>query len=197
DLADILTDFMQELEATPEVGNAFSTFDPRFPQYLIEVDYDMAAKKGISVENAMTTLQTLMGSFYATNFIRFGQMYKVMVQAGPGYREKPEDVLKLHVKNNSGEMVPFSAFITMDRVYGPEQVTRYNMFSSALISGDAASGFSSGQVIDAVERVAAATLPQGYAIEWSGMTREQILSGNQAMYIFALCLLCVRSAERR
>lgn len=189
--ADVLEAFMTALEETPEVGNTFSTFDPRFPQYLVNVDHDMAAKRGISVENAMTTLQTLMGSFYATNFIRFGQMYKVMVQAGPGYREKPEDVLRLHVKNASGEMVPFSAFITMERVYGPEQVTRYNMFSSALISGDAAPGFSSGQVIDAVERVAAATLPQGYAIEWSGMTREQILSGNQAIYVFALCLLFV------
>lgn len=189
--ADVLEAFMTTLDETPEVGNTFSTFDPRFPQYLINVDYDMAAKRGVSVENAMATLQTLMGSFYATNFIRFGQMYKVMVQAGPGYREKPEDVLKLYVKNNTGEMLPFSAFITMERVYGPEQVTRYNMFSSALISGDAAAGYSSGEVIEAVEQVAAATLPQGYDIEWSGMTREQILSGDQAMYIFALCLLFV------
>ncbi|MFC3199755.1 efflux RND transporter permease subunit [Parapedobacter deserti] len=189
--ADVLEEFLNALEKAPEVGGTFSTFDPRFPQYLIQVDYDMAAKRGISVENAMTTLQTLMGSFYATNFIRFGQLYKVMVQAGPGYREKPEDVLKLYVKNNTGEMVPYSAFITMERVYGPEQVTRYNMFSSALISGDAAPGYSSGQVIEAVERIAAATLPQGYGIEWSGMTREQILSGNQAVYIFALCLLFV------
>ena len=189
--ADVLETFMNTLDETPEVGNTFSTFDPRFPQYLINVDYDMAAKRGISVENAMNTLQTLMGSFYATNFIRFGQMYKVMVQAGPDYREKPEDVLKLYVKNDSGETVPFSAFVTMERVYGPEQVTRYNMFSSALISGDAAPGYSSGEVIDAVERVAAASLPQGYEIEWSGMTREQILSGNQALYVFALCLLFV------
>lgn len=189
--ADVLADFMTALEVEPEVGNTFSTFDPRFPQYLIQVDYDMAAKKGISVENAMLTLQTLMGSFYATNFIRFGQMYKVMVQAGPGYREKPEDVLKLYVKNDTGEMVPYSAFIDMERVYGPEQVTRYNMFSAALISGDAAAGYSSGQVIEAVERVAAASLPPGYGIEWSGMTREQILSGNQAIYVFALCLLFV------
>ena len=189
--ADVLEDFMGALQQAPEVGSAFSTFDPRFPQYLIKVDYDMAAKRGISVENTMTTLQTLMGSFYASNFIRFGQMYKVMVQAGPGYREKPEDVLKLFVKNESGEMVPFSAFITMERIYGPEQVTRYNMFNSALINGDASVGYSSGEVIDAVERVASDVLPQGYTIEWSGMTREQILSGNQAIYVFALCLLFV------
>lgn len=190
-MAKAMNTFISALEETPEVGSAFSTFDPNFPQYLIQVDYDMAAKKGISVENAMGTLQTLMGSLYASNFIRFGQLYKVMVQAGPGYREKPEDVLNLYVKNDAGEMVPFSAFLSMERIYGPEQVTRYNMFSSALISGDAAPGYSSGDVISAVERVAAEVLPQGYEIEWSGMTREQILSGNQAVYIFALCLLFV------
>src|SRR5690606_25205936 len=131
----------------PEVGSAFTSFDPNFPQYMINVDYDVAAKKGISVENAMSTLQTLMGSFYTSNFIKFGQMYKVMVQAGPGYREKPEDVLRLFLKNDAGEMVPFSSFIKMERIYGPEQLTRYNMFTSAMINGDAAPGYSSGDVI--------------------------------------------------
>lgn len=186
----VLDKFMADLTATPELASVSSTFDVSFPQYLIKVDYDQAAKKGISVENAMNTLQTLMGSFYATNFIRYGQMYKVMVQAGPNYREKPEDVLKLFIKNDAGEMLPFSAFITMERVYGPEQITRYNMYSSAMLTGEAAAGFSSGQAIEAAEKVAA-NLPQGYEIEWSGMTREQILSGNQAVYVFALCLVFV------
>jgi len=186
----VLEKFMADLTATPELASVSSTFDVSFPQYLIKVDYDQAAKKGISVENAMNTLQTLMGSFYATNFIRYGQMYKVMVQAGPNYREKPEDVLKLFIKNDAGEMLPFSSFITMERVYGPEQITRYNMYSSAMLTGEAAVGFSSGQAIEAAEKVAA-TLPQGYEIEWSGMTREQILSGNQAVYVFALCLVFV------
>jgi len=190
-LSDVLNNFMKELRAAPEVGGAFTTFDPNFPQYMIHVDYDVAAKKGVSVENAMSTLQTLMGSFYATNFIKFGQMYKLMVQAGPGYREKPEDILRLFVKNDTGEMVPFSSFIKMEKVYGPEQLTRYNMFTSAMINGDAAPGFSSGDVIAAVERVAAQSLPRGFELEWSGMTREQILSGNQALYVFALCLLFV------
>ncbi|RZM28162.1 MAG: efflux transporter outer membrane subunit, partial [Pedobacter sp.] len=188
--AAVMKTFMDDLKATPEVGNVFTSFDVSFPQYELHVDYDMAAKKGVSVENAMATLQTLMGSYYATNFIRYGQMYKVMVQAGPGYREKPEDVLKLYMKNEQGEMLPFSSFMTMNRVYGPEQITRYNMFPSAMLNGDAAEGFSSGEVIDAVERVSE-KLPQGYNIEWSGMTREQIISGNQALYIFALCLLFV------
>ena len=188
--SEVMKKFIEDLKATPEIGNVFTTFDVSFPQYLIKVDHDLAAKKGISVENAMNTLQTLMGSYYATNFIRYGQMYKVMVQAGPNYREKPEDVLNLFIKNDQGETMPFSSFITMERVYGPEQITRYNMFSSAMLNGDAAAGFSSGQAIDAVEAVAD-KLPAGYEIEWSGMTREQILSGNQALYIFALCLLFV------
>ncbi|WP_316820538.1 efflux RND transporter permease subunit [Pedobacter gandavensis] len=188
--AEVMKKFIEDLKATPEIGNVFTTFDVSFPQYLIKVDHDLAAKKGISVENAMNTLQTLMGSYYATNFIRYGQMYKVMVQAGPNYREKPEDVLNLFIKNEQGETMPFSSFITMERVYGPEQITRYNMFSSAMLNGDATAGFSSGQAIEAVEAVAK-KLPTGYEIEWSGMTREQILSGNQALYIFALCLLFV------
>lgn len=187
----VLADFLEQVRAAPEVGSAFTSFDANFPQYLINVDYDMAAIKGISVETAMNSLQTLMGSLYATNFIRYGQMYKVMVQAGPEYREKPEDVLKLFVKNETGEMVPYSAFMSMERIYGPEQLTRYNMFTSAMINGDAAPGYSSGQVIEAIERVADEVLTQGYDIEWSGMTREQILSGNQALYVFALCLLFV------
>jgi len=190
-LADVTHNFINELQKRPEIGAAFTSFDPEFPQYLIHVDQDMAAKKGVDVENAMNTLQTLVGSYYASNFIRFGQMYKVMVQASPEYRAKPEDVLKLYVKNKYGEMVPYSNFIHLERVYGPEQLTRYNMYNSAMINGDAAAGFSSGQAIKAIEETAAKVLPRGYSFEWSGMTREQVLSGNQAIYIFAICLIFV------
>jgi hydrophobic/amphiphilic exporter-1 (mainly G- bacteria), HAE1 family len=189
--SDVTNNFIAELKKRPEIGSAFTSFDPDFPQYMIHVDQAMAAKKGVSVENAMSTLQTLLGSFYASNFIRFGQMYKVMVQASPRYRTKPEDVMHLYVKNDAGEMVPFSNFIRMERVYGPEQLTRYNMYTAAMINGDAASGFSSGDAIKAIEEVAEKSLPRGFAFEWSGMTREQILSGNQAVYVFALCLLFV------
>lgn len=189
--AEVTQAFIEAMKKAPEISNAFTSFDASFPQYLIHIDYDMAAKKGVTVDNAMNTLQTLLGSFYATNFIRFNQMYKVMVQAGPEYRKEPKDVLQLYVKNNKGEMVPFSSFIRMERVYGPEQLTRYNMYTSAMINGDAAPGYSSGDAIAAVARVAAQALPRGYSYEWSGMTREEILSGNQALLIFALCLLFV------
>jgi HAE1 family hydrophobic/amphiphilic exporter-1 len=189
--ADVTNEFIAELLKRPEIGSAFTGFDPQFPQYMIHVDQDMAAKKGVSVEAAMSTLQTLLGSYYASNFIRFGQMYKVMVQASPKFRTKPEDVLRLHVKNEQGEMVPYSNFVRLERVYGPEQLTRYNMYTSAMINGDAAAGFSSGDAIKAIEETAAAVLPRGYSFEWSGMTREQVLSGNQAFYIFGICLLFV------
>lgn len=188
--ADVLNTFMEQLNADPAIESVSSTYNVNFPQYMLEIDYDLAAKKGISVENSMNTLQTLMGSFYATNFIRYGQMYKVMVQASAHTRSRPEDVLSMHVKTEDGSMVPYSSFIRMKKVYGPEQITRYNMFNSAMVTGQAAAGFSSGQAIDAVEKLAE-TLPQGFSIEWSGMTREQKISGNQALYVFALCLVFV------
>lgn len=187
----ITKDFVKKLNEAPELQNNFTSFDATFPQYMINVDYDMAAKKGVSVDNAMSTLQTMLGSYYATNFIRFSQMYKVMVQASPEHRDTPESILNLYLKNDKGEMVPFSTFITIEKVYGPEVLTRYNMYMSAMINGEPADGYSSGDAITAVERVAKETLPRGFDIEWSGMTREEILSGNQTVYIFAICLLFV------
>ncbi|WAC11963.1 efflux RND transporter permease subunit [Dyadobacter pollutisoli] len=189
--ADITNKFVKDLMDSPEIASAFSSFDASFPQYMIHVDADMASKKGVSVDAAMSTLQTLIGSLYASNFIRFGQMYKVMVQADPSFRRSPEDILKLYVKNTRDEMVPFSTFIRLERVYGPELLTRYNMYTSAMINGDAAPGYSSGDAIKAVERIAAKSLPKGFTYEWSGMTREEILSGDQAIYIFGICLLFV------
>ncbi|OXA89509.1 efflux RND transporter permease subunit [Flavobacterium hercynium] len=188
---EVTKNFIKELNASPEIQNSFTSFDATFPQYLIHIDYDQAAKKGISVDNAMSTLQTMLGSFYATNFIRFSQMYKVMVQASPQFRKNPESILDMYLKNDAGEMVPFSTFIKLERVYGPEVLTRYNMYMSAMINGEPAEGFSSGEAIAAVEKIAAEKLPSRFELEWSGMTREEILSGNQTIYIFALCILFV------
>ena len=187
----VTKEFIKELNASPEIQNSFSSFDATFPQYLIHIDYDLAAKKGISVDNAMSTLQTMLGSFYATNFIRFSQMYKVMVQASPQFRQNPESILDMYLKNDKGEMIPFSTFIKLERVYGPEVLTRYNMYMSAMINGEPSEGYSSGDAIAAVERIAAEKLPSRFELEWSGMTREEILSGNQTIYIFALCILFV------
>jgi hydrophobe/amphiphile efflux-1 (HAE1) family protein len=187
----VTKEFINKLNQAPELQNNFTSFDATFPQYLIHIDYDLAAKKGVSVDNAMSTLQTMLGSYYATNFIRFSQMYKVMVQASPEHRYSPESILNLFAKSDNGEMVPFSTFIRLERVYGPEVLTRYNMYMSAMINGEPAAGYSSGDAIAAVERIAQETLPRGFDIEWSGMTREEILSGNQTTIIFLVCLLFV------
>ena len=189
--ADVAEKFMEAIKKRPEIKDVFSSFNPNFPQYLIHIDQDVAAKKGISVDNAMSNLQSLIGSFYATNFIVFGQMYKVMIQADPKFRAQPEDIMKLRIKNKNGEMVPYSIFSRIERVYGPEQLTRYNMYVSAMLNGEAAAGYSSGDAIKAVEEVAKESLPRGYAFEWSGMTREEVLSGNQVIYVFMICLLFV------
>ncbi|MCC6180871.1 MAG: efflux RND transporter permease subunit [Bacteroidia bacterium] len=188
---DVTLKFIEEVKKRKEIKDIFTSFNPTFPQYLIHIDQDIASKKGISVDNAMSNLQTLMGSFYATNFIRFGQMYKVMLQADPKYRAQPEDILKLRVKNKDGEMVPYSLFSKIERIYGPEQLTRYNMYTSAMLNGEAADGYSSGDAIKAIEEVAKNTLPRGYSYDWSGMTREEIASGNQVIFIFSICLIFV------
>ena len=190
-LQKVTKDFVNELNKRPEIANAFTSFDANFPQYLINVDNDKAAQKGVTIDNAMDNLQSLIGSYYATNFIRFGQMYKVMVQALPKYRAQPDDILRMYVKNDEGEMVPYSAFIKVERVYGPEQLTRYNMYTSAMVNGEPAEGYSSGKAIEAIKEVAATKLPKGYTYDWSGMTRDEILSGNQAIYIFIICLTFV------
>ncbi|MEN7547569.1 efflux RND transporter permease subunit [Rapidithrix thailandica] len=184
-------EFVKALNEREELKEVFTNFNPNFPQYILHVDHDKAAKLGIAVDVAMQTLQSYIGSFYASNFIRYGQMYKVMVQAAPHYRAHPESLLSMYAKSNSGDMVPYSNFVHLERVYGPEQLTRYNMFTSAMINGEAAEGFSSGDAIAAVEETALKVLPRGYQIEWSGMTREQIESGNQAIYIFLVCLFFV------
>ncbi|MBL1262979.1 efflux RND transporter permease subunit [Methylomicrobium sp. RS1] len=183
--------FVEELNKRPEIVNAFTTFNARFPQFLLHIDGDKAAQKGITAENAMSTLQTLIGSEYATNFIRFGQLYKVMVQALPEYRAQPDDLMKLYIKNDAGNMVPFSSFLRVEKVYGPEQVTRYNMYTSAMVNGQPAPGYSSGQAIAAIKEVAAAKLPKGFGYDWAGSSRDQAQAGHQAVYIFLICLLFV------
>jgi hydrophobe/amphiphile efflux-1 (HAE1) family protein len=189
--ATVTNQLIEKIKQGGVVNSAYTSFDPNFPQYLINIDYAMAAKKGVTVDNAMSDLQTLIGSFYATNFIRFGQMYKVMVQAYPEFRAKPTDLLNLYVKNDRGEMVSYSTFISIERVYGPEQLTRYNMYTAAMVNGDAAPGYSSGEAIKSIEKIAKENLPRGYGYEWSGITRDQVASGSQAVGIFLICLIFI------
>jgi HAE1 family hydrophobic/amphiphilic exporter-1 len=183
--------FIDSLNARPEIQNAFTNFDPNFPQYLLKVDYDKAAQLGVTVKNTMEALQTLVGSFYASNFIRFGMMYKVMVQTSPNFRSEPQDILKLYVKNDRGEMVAISSFMTVERTFGPEQLTRYNMYTSSMINAEPAPGYSTGDAITATHEVAASTLPRGYSFDWSGVSREEIKSGGQSAVVFLICLVFV------
>lgn len=190
-MEEIAHNFSAELNKRAEIKNAFSSFDASFPQYLINIDNTKAAQKGVVIRDVLSTLQTFLGSDYATNFIRFGQMYKVMVQAAPEYRAKPEDLLKLTVKNRDGNMVAISSILTIQKVYGPEQVTRYNMYPSAMVNGEPKTGYSSGQAIDAIKEAANEKLPQGYGFDWAGSSKEQANAGNEAIYIFLICLLFV------
>jgi HAE1 family hydrophobic/amphiphilic exporter-1 len=190
-MEEVAITFATELNKRKEIKNSFSSFDASFPQYLINIDNTKAAQKGVVIKDVLSTLQTFLGSDYATNFIRFGQMYKVMVQAAPEFRAKPQDLLKLNVKNKDGNMVSISSFITIVKVYGPEQVTRYNMYPSAIVNGEPQTGFSSGQAIDAIKEVASKQLPKGYGFDWAGSSREQANSGNEAIYIFLICLIFV------
>lgn len=183
--------FADSVNGRREISNAFTTFDASFPQYMINIDNATAAQKGVIVADILSTLQTFLGSEYATNFIRFGQLYRVMVQALPEYRARPDDIMKLYVKNKDGEMVPVSAFLKMEKVYGPEVVTRYNMYPAAMINGEQAKGFSSGQAIDAIKDEAKKKLPFGYSYDWAGSSRDQALAGNEALFIFVICLLFV------
>lgn len=181
-------DFVKELEKRPELSSVFSFYSASFPQYMLQVDNDIAQQKGVTIENAMNTLSTLVGSNYEISFIKYDRQYKVMVQAMPQYRALPEDILKLYVKNDKDEMVPFSAFMKMEKVYGLSEITRHNMYNASEISGSAAPGYSSGEAIKVINEVAQKTLPRGFGIDWAGISKDEVAQGNQAVYIFLICL---------
>lgn len=187
----VLKQFMEDLRQRPEIGSVFTIFDASYPQYLLHVDMDKAAQKGVTVSRAMSELQTLLGSEYASNFVRFGQMYRVMVQALPQYRARPEDILKLSVKSAGGQMVSLSSFITLEKVYSVDQVTRYNMFPSAEINGEQAHGFSSGDAIHAIQETVKQKLPKGYGIDWAGISRDEVNVGSESLFIFIICIVFV------
>jgi len=181
-------DFVKELEKRKELSSVFSFYSASFPQYMLRVDNDIAQQKGVSIDNAMNTLSTLVGSNYEISFIKFDRQYKVMVQAAAQYRAQPDDILKLYVKNDKDEMVPFSAFMRMEKVYGLSEITRHNMYNASEISGSAAPGYSSGEAIKVINEVAQKTLPRGFGIDWAGISKDEVAQGNQAIYIFLICL---------
>jgi HAE1 family hydrophobic/amphiphilic exporter-1 len=183
--------FIQDLRGAPEIGSAFTIFESTFPQYVLDIDLELASRRGIDLEDVLAELQVLLGGEYAVNFIRFGQLYKVMVQAKPEYRRTPEDLLAVHVRSESGGLVPLGDFVQLERSYGVDQVTRYNMYPSAEVNGSPAPGSSSGEAIRAIERVAQSSLPPGYGIDWAGMTKDEVETGGQSVLIIGICLVFV------
>ncbi|WP_296682623.1 efflux RND transporter permease subunit [Flavobacterium sp.] len=190
-LETISNDFVKDLSKRPELSSVFSFYSASYPQYMIKVDNDIAQQKGVSLENAMNTLSVLVGSTYETNFIKYDRQYKIIVQASPEYRALPEDIMKLYVKNNRDEMVPFSSFAKMEKVYGLNDITRHNMYNASEISGQAAPGYSSGAAIQAIQEVAEQKLPRGYGIDWAGISKDEVGRGNEAIFVFLICLLFV------
>lgn len=184
-------EFMDALAKRPEVTGIFTFFAANFPQYELKIDNQLAMQKGVSIGKALENLDILIGSTYEQGFIRFGRFWKVYVQAEPQYRRLPTDVLDYYVKNDHDEMVPYSAFMKMEKTQGPNEITRYNMYTSAAIRGGPAKGYTSGDAIKAVREVAKQVLPRGYDIAWEGLSYDEAARGNEAVVIFLVVLAFV------
>ncbi len=188
----VVQGFLAKLNQQPEVQAAYTTFNPTFPQYMVDIDAAKAKQAGLSPKDILSTLQGYYGGMYVSNFNRFGKIYRVMMQATPESRVSPETLASIKVRNGN-QMASLSNFVTLTKVYGPDLLNRFNMFQSISVTGQPAPGYSSGQCLEAIERVAAETLPAGFGYEYAGMTREEASTGagSTTAVIFGLCLLFV------
>ena len=189
-LEKVKNDFMAQLEKRKEITGLFTFFSANYPQYEIKIDNQLAMQKGVSIGKAMNTLSILIGSTYELGFIKYQRFFKVFVQSSPEYRRLPEDVLNMWVKNDRDEMVPFSAFMKIEKTQGPNEINRYNMYTTAAIRGGPAKGYSSGEAIKAVQEVAK-TLPRGFDIDWAALSYDEVRRGNEAVVIFLIVLAFV------
>ena len=189
---DVVNDYTAALEARPEINSAKTTFNPNFPQYMIDIDAAACKKAGISPNDILTTMQGYYGGLYASNFNRFGKMYRVMIQSDPLSRKNLESLKNIKVRNNAGEMAPIAQFISVDKVYGPDIISRFNLYTSMKVMVAPASGYTSGQALAALAEVAGQNLPTGYTYELGGMAREEAQSsGSTTGLIFILCFVFV------
>lgn len=187
----VVQTFLGALNQQPEIQMAYTTFNPTFPQYLVDVDAAKCKQAGISPQTVLSTLQGYYGGMYVSNFNRFGKLYRVMMQASPETRVSPETLNNIKIRNGA-EMASIANFVKLTRVYGPDLLNRFNMFQSISVSGTPNPGYSSGDALAAINRVANEVLPQGYGYDFSGMTREEAnSSSNATAIIFGLCLLFV------
>ncbi len=183
--------FMDNLRKRKELAGLFTFFAATYPQYELEVDNKLAMQKGVTIGKAMENLDIMIGSTYEQGFIKFNQFFKVYVQSDPSFRQLPSDILKLFVKNDQGEMVPYSAFMTLKKGQGPNEITRFNLYNSAAIQGQPAKGYTTADAIQAVREVAAQTLPRGYDIAFEGLSYDESIRGNESLYVFLVVLAFV------
>ena len=189
-LATVSQEFIGKLNARPEIQYAATSFKTTFPQYVLNVNVAKAAEAGISVENLMFTMQGYFGGIYASNFNRFGKQFRVMVQADADYRKNIEDLKKIFVKTANNEMAPITEFINLERTYGPESLSRFNLYTAVSVTGVPSFGYGSSDALSIIDELTE-TLPAGYDIAYSGISREETKAGSQTGYIFMLCVVFV------
>lgn len=187
----ISKDFLAALSERPEIQFASTSYNPNFPQYLMSINVPKVKEAGLDVLDVTGVMQGYIGGLYASNFNQFGQQYRVMVQASPEYRLNPESLNSLFVRTPDGQNVPVSEFVTLTQDYGPQVITRFNLFTSISVNGAPNSGYSSGEAVAAIQQVAANNLPEGYGYEFSGITREEMAGGSQSVYVFFICFFFV------
>jgi HAE1 family hydrophobic/amphiphilic exporter-1 len=184
-------EFVENLRKRKELSGLFAFYSAKYPQYELFIDNALAMQKGVSIGAAMENLNIMVGSTYEQGFIRFNNYYKVYTQAAPEFRKQPSDILNMFIKNDKGEMVPYSAFMTIKKTQGPNEISRYNLYTSSLINGVPAPGYSSGDALKAIQEVAKESLPRGYDIAWEGLSYDEARRGNEALYIFLVVILFV------
>lgn len=185
------SDFLAALNQRPEIQYASTSFNPNFPQYQIDINVAKAKEAGIGVNDILSTMQGYFGGVYASNFNQFGKQYRVIYQADPEFRASPESLRNVYVRNQAGQMAPINAFVDLKKVYGPQSITRFNLFTAIAITGSPNAKYSSGDAIRAIEEVAAQTLPPGYGYEFSGLSREELSSSGQTGFIFMLIIVFI------
>ncbi len=183
-------EFAAALMSHPEIKYAQSSFNTEYPQYEMEINVPLAKEKGVPINSIFSTLQGYIGGIYASDFSKFGKQFRVYIQALPDDRAGVEDLNSMYVRTDSGEMTPITQFVNLERVYGPQSVTRFNLFNSTSITGATNEGFSTGDAIRIIDEEVA-KLPNNYTVAYSGLTREEVNAGNQTAFIFGLSILFV------
>ena len=191
DLQKVTNDVINALNERPEIGRATTSFDTKYPQYLLEVDAARCKRNGVSPGDVLNVMAGYIGGSYASNMNRFSKLYRVMIQASAEYRLDTESLNNMFVRNKEGEMSPIGQYVTLTRVYGPQAISRFNLFSSIQINGQAANGYSSGEAIQAVREVTSELLPAGYGFEFGGMSREEADSSSSTAIIFVICIVFI------